>query len=94
MKNNDIYARWLKKDGTPKFDEIPICIKQGNQTYPQVAYDSENDRFAIIWVDHNAPNDYPIIPGGGGPMATETPGDIRGVIYGRPNQNLDKWDKS
>jgi hypothetical protein len=89
MKNNDIYARWLNKDGKPKYDEIPICIKAGNQTYPQVAYDSENDRFAIIWVDHNAPNDSEVIPGGG-PMATEQPGDIRGAIYGRPNQNVGK----
>lgn len=87
MKSNDIYGRWLNKDGTPKFDEIPICIKPGNQTYPQVAYDFANNRFAIIWADHNAPGDYPIIPGGG-PMATEMPGDIRGVIYGKPNQNL------
>ena len=83
MKNNDIYARWLKKDGTPKYQEIPICIKQGNQSYPQVAYDSKNNRLAVIWADHYAPDDYPIIPGGG-PMATEMPGDIRGVIYGEP----------
>ena len=80
-KSNDIYARWLKKDGRPKFKEIPICIKEGNQTYPQVAYDSANHRFAIIWADHNAPDDSDVIPGGG-PMATEMPGDIRGVIYG------------
>jgi len=80
----DIYARWLKKDGTPKYGEIPICMKAGDQQYPQVAYDSKNNRLAIVWVDHNAPDDYPFIPGGG-PMATESPGDIRGVIYGTPH---------
>ena len=51
----------------------------------EVAYNPGMDRFLIVWRDRVAAYDYDVIPGGGG-MAMETAGDVRGTIYGVPQR--------
>jgi hypothetical protein len=81
--DGDIFARWLGSNGEPIGDEIPILIAEGSQMSAEVAYNPGMDRFLIVWRDRVAAYDYDVIPGGGG-MAMETAGDVRGTIYGVP----------
>lgn len=77
----DIFAKWLKPDGRPSGEDIPIYIAPGSQSLPMLAYSPIKKRILIAWRDENAPGDFP--PAGpGAPMAPEVKADVRGAIYG------------
>jgi len=83
LRESDIFAKWLKPDGTPSGEDIPIYIAPGSQTLPMLAYSPVKKRILIAWRDGNAPGDFE--PAGpGAPMASEVKADVRGAIYGSP----------
>jgi hypothetical protein len=80
---NDIYAKWLKPNGEASGTDIPICTEDGDQSNPVLAYNSDMDRFLIVWKDNNALGDYETIGWCFGHIC-ETVGDIKGAVYGTP----------
>jgi hypothetical protein len=47
----DIYARRVSLSGTPVGSEIAVSTHTGGQLNPDVAYDSRNQRFLVVWDD-------------------------------------------
>jgi hypothetical protein len=80
-KNRDIYAQWLSPSGGPVGEDIPICIKEGNQRYSEVAYSPLMDRFFVVWRDEI---DEQVFSGGSGHI-TESGGNMMGMVYGTPS---------
>jgi hypothetical protein len=78
----DIYGKWLEPTGEAASPDIPICIEEGVQAWPTVAYSPSADRLLIAWHDLYAPDDWDIIPGGGGGMVFTMPSNIRATLYG------------
>lgn len=78
----DIYGKWLEPTGEAASPDIPICIEEGVQAWPTVAYSPASDRLLIAWHDLYAPDDWDIIPGGGGGMVFTMPSNVRATLYG------------
>lgn len=83
VSNWDVYAKWLGPTGEPEGEDIPICIKEGNQRYSELAYSPLMDRFLIIWREE-VPGE-----GGGGELSgghiEDVGGNVMGTIYGVPS---------
>ena len=62
--NSDIYAQVLESNGAPLGDNFPLCKAEGDQFWPQLAYDNYWGRFLVVFEDWRKPKN----------------GDIRGIF--------------
>ena len=81
----DIYGKWLKPSGEAAGPDIPLCTEEGVQAWPTLSYSPSSDRLLVAWHDLHAPDDWDIIPGGGGGMVFTMPSNIRATLLGASN---------
>ncbi|MBL7064942.1 MAG: hypothetical protein ISS49_12160 [Anaerolineae bacterium] len=54
--DSDIYARHLDAEGRPQGDSFAICIAEGDQLRPAVAYAPDANIFVVAWQDNRMGN--------------------------------------
>lgn len=81
----DIYGKWLDPSGKAASPDIPLCTEEGVQAWPTLAYSPSADRILVVWHDLYAPDDWDIIPGGGGGMVFTMPSNVRATLLGASN---------
>jgi hypothetical protein len=79
----DIYAIWLRDNGKPRFNSqlIPVCVAEGDQAFPRLAYDEDKERFLILYREAIT-NDFAPVANMRGPVnqAAESFTDINPIL--------------